>query len=126
MVVPGACVRDPDGEAVEAECRRAGCEGGHWKNLAHIYQILISNNYEFVKQSLRLANRVCAFIMTCMASELPRITFEPDKSGGRPCIRGYRLRVKDVLDMLVGGASEAEILANYPFLEPADIRACLA
>lgn len=60
-----------------------------------------------------------------MASEIHRITFEPDKCGGRPCIRGYRLRVKDVLDMLAGGATEAEILADYAFLEPADIRACL-
>ena len=60
-----------------------------------------------------------------MASELHRITFEPDKCSGRPCIRGYRLRVKDVLDMLAGGATSAEILADYPFLEDADIRACL-
>jgi uncharacterized protein (DUF433 family) len=58
-------------------------------------------------------------------SELHRITFEPDKCGGRPCIRGYRLRVKDVLDMLAGGATIDEILADYPFLEPADISACL-
>ncbi|MSU58807.1 MAG: DUF433 domain-containing protein [Pedosphaera sp.] len=54
-----------------------------------------------------------------------RITFDPEQCGGRPCIRHYRLRVKDVLDMLAGGASEAEILADYPFLEVADIRACL-
>jgi uncharacterized protein (DUF433 family) len=60
-----------------------------------------------------------------MTSEIHRITFEPDKCGGRPCIRGYRLRVKDVLDMLAGGATPAEILTDYPFLEPADIRACL-
>ncbi|MBP6013259.1 MAG: DUF433 domain-containing protein [Alphaproteobacteria bacterium] len=60
-----------------------------------------------------------------MASELHRITFEADKCGGRPCVRGYRLRVKDVLDMLASGAAEPEILKDYPFLEPADIRACL-
>jgi uncharacterized protein (DUF433 family) len=58
-------------------------------------------------------------------SELHRITFNPDQCGGRPCIRGYRLRVKDVLDMLAGGASVAETLADYDFLEEADIRACL-
>lgn len=58
-------------------------------------------------------------------SELHRITFNPEQCGGRPCIRGYRLRVKDVLDMLAGGASHAEILADYDFLEEADIRACL-
>ena len=53
-----------------------------------------------------------------------RITFDPEQCGGRPCIRHYRLRVKDVLDMLAGGATEQEILMDYPFLEPADLRAC--
>ena len=54
-----------------------------------------------------------------------RITFNPSQCGGRPCIRGMRIRVKDVLDMLAAGASEAEILEDYPYLESADIRACL-
>lgn len=54
-----------------------------------------------------------------------RITFDPEQCGGRPCIRHFRLRVKDVLDMLAGGATEQEILADYAFLEVADIRACL-
>ncbi len=54
-----------------------------------------------------------------------RITFDPEQCGGRPCIRHFRLRVKDVLDMLAGGATEQEILADYTFLEVADIRACL-
>lgn len=56
---------------------------------------------------------------------LSRITVEPGKCGGRPCIRGYRLRVKDVLELLAHGASWDEILADYPFLEADDIRACL-
>jgi uncharacterized protein (DUF433 family) len=60
-----------------------------------------------------------------MTSELHRITFHPDRCGGRPCIRDYRLRVKDVLDMLASGASHAEILEDYEFLEEADILACL-
>ena len=60
-----------------------------------------------------------------MASELHRITFDPDQCGGRPCIRHYRLRVKDVLDMLAGGANVADILSDYEFLEEADIRACI-
>lgn len=55
---------------------------------------------------------------------LDRITIEPGKCGGRPCIRGYRLRVKDVLDLLAAGSTEAEILAEYDFLEPDDLRAC--
>lgn len=56
---------------------------------------------------------------------LDRITFDPEQCGGRPCIRGMRIRVKDVLDMLAGGASEEQILADFPDLESADIRACL-
>jgi uncharacterized protein (DUF433 family) len=57
---------------------------------------------------------------------LERITINPKQCGGRPCVRGMRIRVKDVLDMLAEGASEQEILQDYPDLEAADIRACLA
>jgi len=61
-----------------------------------------------------------------MSPELQsRITFNPDQCGGRPCIRGMRIRVKDVLDMLAAGASESEILSDFPYLEPEDIRASL-
>ena len=56
---------------------------------------------------------------------LDRITSNPRQCGGHPCIRGMRIRVKDVLDMLAGGATEAEILQDYPYLEAEDIRACL-
>jgi uncharacterized protein (DUF433 family) len=54
-----------------------------------------------------------------------RITFNADQCAGRPCIRGMRIRVKDVLDMLAGGATEAEILESYPYLEREDIQASL-
>jgi uncharacterized protein (DUF433 family) len=54
-----------------------------------------------------------------------RITFDPRQCGGRPCIRGMRIRVKDVLDLLAAGVDEAEILRDFPYLEAADIRACL-
>ena len=57
---------------------------------------------------------------------MDRITFNPEQCGGRPCIRGMRIRVKDVLDLLAAGLTEAEILADYPYLEPEDIRAALA
>jgi uncharacterized protein (DUF433 family) len=60
-----------------------------------------------------------------VVSYLDRITFDPEQCGGRPCIRNYRLRVKDVLDLLGAGMTEAEILKDYPFLESEDIRACL-
>jgi uncharacterized protein (DUF433 family) len=55
-----------------------------------------------------------------------RITVDPEQCGGRPCIRGMRIRIKDVLDMLAGGASPEEILHDYPDLEAEDILACIA
>jgi uncharacterized protein (DUF433 family) len=58
-------------------------------------------------------------------SYLERITFNPEQCGGRPCIRGMRIRVKDVLDLLAAGTSEDEILQDYPDLEAEDIKACL-
>jgi uncharacterized protein (DUF433 family) len=58
-------------------------------------------------------------------SQMARITFNPDQCGGRPCIRGMRIRVKDILDMLAAGASEAEILESYPYLVREDIQASL-
>ena len=54
------------------------------------------------------------------------ITIEPGKLGGKPCIRGLRITVYDVLDYLAGGMSEAEILRDFPELTREDIRACLA
>ena len=58
-------------------------------------------------------------------STLDRITVSPDVCGGRPCIRGLRIRVKDVLDLLAAGATPEEILEDYPYLEPEDITAVL-
>lgn len=58
-------------------------------------------------------------------SELHRITVDPARCGGRPCIRDLRIRVKDVLELLAAGASREEILADYPLLEPEDITAAL-
>lgn len=57
---------------------------------------------------------------------LDRITINPNQCGGRPCIRGLRIRVKDVLDMLAASVPETEILHDFPYLEPDDIRASLA
>jgi uncharacterized protein (DUF433 family) len=57
---------------------------------------------------------------------IDRITVDPAVCGGRPCIRGLRIRVKDVLDLLAAGASHDEILDDYPYLESADISAVLA
>ena len=61
-----------------------------------------------------------------MSSErLQRITVEDGKCGGRPCIRGLRIRVKDVLELLSSGASYDEILSDYPDLELEDILAAI-
>ena len=54
-----------------------------------------------------------------------RITYDPQQCGGKPCIRGMRVRVKDILEMLAGGMSESEILDDYDYLEREDIRAAL-
>ncbi|MGH7572403.1 MAG: DUF433 domain-containing protein [Gemmatimonadota bacterium] len=55
-----------------------------------------------------------------------RITIEPGKRSGKPCIRGLRITVYDILDYLAGGMSEDDILADFPDLEREDIRAALA
>ena len=56
----------------------------------------------------------------------PRIDVNPAVSGGRPVIAGTRVRVTDILEMLAGGASPAEIAADFPYLTEEDVRAALA
>jgi uncharacterized protein (DUF433 family) len=56
---------------------------------------------------------------------LKRITVEEGKCGGRPCIRGQRIRVTDILELLAAGAGMDEILADYPFLEREDVYAAI-
>ena len=56
---------------------------------------------------------------------LDRITINPAQCCGRPCIRGMRMRVKDLLDLLAAGVSSEEILRDYPYLEKEDIQAVL-
>jgi uncharacterized protein (DUF433 family) len=72
----------------------------------------------------------CA-ICPCKADPKPLtysdiITIEPGKRGGKPCIRGLRITVYDVLDYLASGMTHADILPEFPFLTEQDIRACLA
>jgi uncharacterized protein (DUF433 family) len=57
---------------------------------------------------------------------LQRITIDPNVCFGKPCIRGHRIWVSLILDMLASGASVQELLADYPGIEEADIRACIA
>jgi uncharacterized protein (DUF433 family) len=57
---------------------------------------------------------------------LSRITVEPDKRGGKPCIRGLRITVYDVLDYLAAGMTAEQIVEDFPDLTVLDVRACLA
>ena len=59
-------------------------------------------------------------------SDEPIITMEPGKRGGRPCIRGMRITVYDVLSYLAAGMTPEEVLADFPYLTRQDILACLA
>jgi len=59
-------------------------------------------------------------------SYMDRITIEPGKRGGKPCIRGLRITVYDILEYLASGMTEDQILTDFPDLEPEDIRAALA
>ena len=54
-----------------------------------------------------------------------RITVDPEQCGGRPCVRGMRIRVTDVLDLLAAGLTPEQVLRELPDLEPDDIHACL-
>jgi len=59
------------------------------------------------------------------AELLQRITIRPEQCGGRPCIRGMRIRVIDVLELLAAGDSKEQILEDFSYLEADDIAACL-
>ena len=60
-----------------------------------------------------------------MAQSSERITFNPEQCGGRPCVRGMRIRVSDVLDLLASGLTQPQALEELPDLEPEDVAACL-
>ena len=57
---------------------------------------------------------------------LARIWIDPARCGGKPCIRGHRIWVSLILDLLAAGSTAEDVLREYPQLEPADIQACLA
>lgn len=60
-----------------------------------------------------------------MATLSNRITVDPEQCGGRPCVRGMRIRVSDVLDLLAAGLTPEQVVEELPDLDAADIRACL-
>jgi uncharacterized protein (DUF433 family) len=60
-----------------------------------------------------------------VAALTDRITVDPEQCGGRPCVRGMRIRVSDVLDLLANGLSPEQVIEELPDLESADVQACL-
>jgi uncharacterized protein (DUF433 family) len=64
-------------------------------------------------------------IEVVVADVADRITVDPAQCGGRPCVRGMRIRVTDVLDLLANGLSAEQVLEELPDLEVEDVRACL-
>jgi uncharacterized protein (DUF433 family) len=75
-----------------------------------------------------IIDKYCLYIIYSvnpMDSLLSRITQIPGQCGGRPCIRGMRIRVSDILEMLAENVKASEILEEFPDLEIADIQACL-
>lgn len=78
---------------------------------------MFAGNYQFSRFQVYLV---------VFGMEISRITVQPDICHGKPCIRGMRYPVSLVLELLAAGMSPADILADYPALEAADIRACLA
>ncbi len=60
-----------------------------------------------------------------MGDLISRITVNPEQCGGRPCVRGMRVRVSDVLDLLAAGLSQEQVFEELPYLESDDVRACL-
>lgn len=60
-----------------------------------------------------------------MAALADRITVDSEQCGGRPCVRGMRIRVSDVLDLLANGLTPEQVVEELPDLEPADVQACL-
>ena len=78
-----------------------------------------------VGQKLRAGRPAGGYIANPMTiNGHPRITFDPAICGGRPTVAGTRVRVSDVLEILAGGANDAEILKDFPYLSLEDIRAC--
>lgn len=73
----------------------------------------------------QIDRRIIIFMTIASKILTDRITFNAQQCGGRACIRGMRIRVSDILEMLAAGVPESQILLDFPDLESADIRACL-
>jgi uncharacterized protein (DUF433 family) len=91
---------------------------------AGIEAVLVARVVVARVKSIWLSPRLSRDTIECMAA-IERITVNGEVCGGRPCIRGLRVRVKDILDLLAAGATREEILIDYPYLEADDITAVL-
>src|SRR5215208_6650296 len=87
--------------------------------------VITSSLSECNESRTALRPRSCGFTIRAMNYQ-DIITIEPGKRGGKPCIRGMRITVYDVLEYLASGMSQQEVLAEFPYLTEADILACLA
>lgn len=79
-----------------------------------------------IAEAVRLIQKTIVPANADTTNLFDRITINPEVMGGKPCVRGIRVRVEDILDMLAGGATEEEILHDFPYLEAEDIRVSLA
>jgi uncharacterized protein (DUF433 family) len=75
---------------------------------------------------MRELSRTLIFRSGMTLAGFPRIAVDPAVCGGRPTIAGTRMRVTDILEALASGATEAELVADFPYVTLEDIRACLA
>ena len=82
-------------------------------------------NFAELPDKMETNETLAGILMNSTAGLLIRITQTPGQCGGRPCIRGMRIRVTDILEMLAENVSVTEILEDFPDLELADIQACL-
>lgn len=75
------------------------------------------------RANAQVSNRIR--IEGSMSNFSDRITINPEQCGGRPCIRGMRIRVTDVLELFAAGLTAEQVLKEMPDLEPEDLQACL-
>ena len=86
---------------------------------------MIGGRYGSVRNACRCTEDSHDKRMTIESDLLDRITCDPNLFGGKPVLRGRRVAVEHILDLLAAGDDPKTILSGYPFLEPEDIRACL-
>ena len=108
--------------------RRAQRQGLSFKSLARLTLVRLELQFAETPQPPVMGRMVLKDLRTVPPNKqnmMDRITINPAVCGGRPCIRGLRIRVTDVLDLLASDVPREEILEDFPYLEAEDITACL-